>query len=220
MSEYQTPDAIERLIGSPDGQKQGELTNAIRENPFSLVLLDEIEKANTNILNLFLQVLDEGRLTDSLGRMVSFQNSIIIGTSNAGAEFIREYVEKKAGYAYSFFKRELTEHLLSKGIFRPEFLNRFDAVVIFKPLTNENLTDIAILMLKRLNKRLNEGQGIQLLITKELAEKIAKLGYQPEFGARPMNRVIQDKIENKIAQKILKGEVRRGDIIEIKPEEI
>ena len=220
MSEYQSLDSIERLIGSHDGKRQGLLTNAIRENPFSLVLLDEIEKAHSNILNLFLQVLDEGRLTDSLGRTVSFRNSIIIGTSNAGAEFIRKYVEKKAGYAFTFFKKELIEHLLTERIFRPEFLNRFDAVIIFKPLTRENLVDIAILMLQRLNRRLVHGRGIQFIITKELAEKIAQLGYHPEFGARPMNRVIQDRIENKIAKKILAGELNRGDAIEIKPEEI
>jgi len=219
MSEYQTLESIDRLIGSSDGT-QGLLTNAIRENPFSLVLLDEIEKAHSNILNLFLQVLDEGRLTDNLGRTVSFRNSIIIGTSNAGAEFIREYVSKKADYAYSFFKKDLVEYLLKRGIFRPEFLNRFDSVIIFKPLSQENLVKIAVLMLQRLNQRLLQGKGIQLVITQELAEKVAKLGYNPEFGARPMNRVIQDRIENKIAKKILSGELRRGDIIELKAEEI
>lgn len=220
MTEYQGTEAIDRLIGSSKGIEQGQLTNAIRENPFSLILLDEIEKAHSKILNLFLQVLDEGRLTDSLGRTVSFRNSIIIGTSNAGAEFIRKYVEKKAGYAYSFFKKELMEFLLSKGIFKPEFLNRFDAAIVFKPLSQENLVEVAILMLQRLNKRLGEGRGIQLVVTKELAEKVAELGYHPEFGARPMNRVVQDRIENKIAMKILKEELRRGDVIEIKPEEI
>jgi len=220
MSEYQSIESIQRLIGSHDGKGQGLLTNAIRENPFSLILLDEIEKAHPNILNLFLQVLDEGRLTDSLGRTVSFRNSIIIGTSNAGAELIRQYVGKRAGYGYSFFKKELIEHLLSKGIFRPEFLNRFDAVITFKPLSRENLLDIAILMLQRLNKRLAEGRGIEFVVTRELAEKVAKLGYHPEFGARPMNRVIQDKIENKIAVRILAGNLRRGDVIEMKPEEM
>jgi len=220
MSEYQSIDSIDRLIGSSDGLEQGQLTNAIRENPFALLMLDEIEKAHKNILNLFLQVLDEGRLTDSLGRTVSFRNAIIIGTSNAGAEFIREYVEKKAGYAYSFFKKELMEYLLRERIFRPEFLNRFDAVIIFKPLSHENLVDIAILMLKRLNKRLIEGRGIQFIVTQELAEKVARLGYDPEFGARPMNRVIQDRIENKIATKILQGDLKRGDVIEMGPGEI
>jgi len=220
MSEYQELESISRLIGSPDGKEQGQLTNAIRENPFSLVLLDEIEKAHPKILNLFLQVLDEGRLTDNSGRTVSFRNSIIIGTSNAGAEFIRKYVGEKADYAYSFFKKELTEHLLEKRMFRPEFLNRFDAVVVFNPLSKKNLIDIANLMLQRLSKRLSDGKGIRFIATKELTEKIAELGYHPEFGARPMNRVIQDRIESKIARRILEGGLKRGDVIEMKAEEI
>ena len=220
MSEYQSTESIQRLIGSSDGKEPGLLTNAIRENPFSLILLDEIEKAHPNILNLFLQVLDEGRLTDSLGRTVSFRNSIIIGTSNAGAELIRQYVGRKVDRAFSFFKKELIEHLLTERIFRPEFLNRFDAVVIFEPLSRKNLTDIAILMLQRLNKRLAVGRGIEFVVTKDLAEKVAELGYNPEFGARPMNRVIQDRIENKIATRILAGDLKRGDVIEMKPEEM
>jgi len=220
MSEFQTPSAINRLIGSPDGKEQGLLTNTIRERPFSLVLLDEIEKAHPNILNLFLQVLDEGRLTDALGRTVSFCNAIIVGTSNAGAEFIRRYVEEKKDYAYSFFQKELLEYLLREEIFRPEFINRFDAVLTFKPLTKEHLIKVAILMLERLNRRLNKTQGVQLIITKELAQRVVDLGYSPEFGARPMNRVIQDKIESQIAKKILQGKLKRGDVIEIKPEEI
>lgn len=221
MSEYQSIQSINRLIGSSDGT-QGLLTNAIRERPFSLVLLDEIEKAHPNILNLFLQVLDEGRLTDNLGRTVSFRNSIIIGTSNAGAEFIRQYLgqEKKPSYDYAAFKKELINNLLERGIFRPEFLNRFDATITFKPLSPEDLTLIAKLMLQKLNQRLVHGRGIQLVITDELAKKVAELGYNPEFGARPMNRVIQDRIENKIAKKILSGQLRKGDAIELKTEEI
>jgi len=220
MSEYQNTDSINQLIGSSDGKQQGLLTNAIRENPFSLLLLDEIEKANTNILNLFLQILDEGRLTDALGRTVDFCNAIIIGTSNAGAEFIRGYLKKESKYEHSEFKKKLIDYLLKNGIFKPEFLNRFDATIIFKTLTKENLIKIAFLMLKKLNERLMQGRGIRLIITKELAEKVAELGYEPEFGARPMNRVIQDKIENQIAEKILRSEVHRGDVVEINPKQI
>ncbi len=219
MSEYQSIESINRLIGSSDGT-QGLLTNAIRERPFSLVLLDEIEKAHPNILNLFLQVLDEGRLTDNLGRTLSFRNAIIIGTSNAGAEFIRQYLGKKEAHSYAEFKKELINNLLERGIFRPEFLNRFDATITFKPLSRKDLILIAKLMLGRLNQRLSRGRGIQLVITEELARKVAELGYNPEFGARPMNRVIQDRIENKIAKKILSGQLRRGDTIELKAEEI
>jgi len=219
MSEYQSIESIDRLIGSSDGT-QGLLTNAIRERPFSLVLLDEIEKAHPNILNLFLQVLDEGRLTDNLGRTVSFRNSIIIGTSNAGAEFIRQYLGKEKTRDYSSFKKKLINYLLEQGIFRPEFLNRFDATITFKPLSKKDLFLIAKLMLKRLNQRLVHGRGIQLIITDELAKKVAELGYNPEFGARPMNRVIQNRIENEIAKKILSGQLRRGDTVELKAEEI
>ncbi len=220
MSEYRGADSIRRLIGSSDGTQQGLLTNAIREAPFSLVLLDEIEKAHPDILNLFLQILDEGRLTDALGRTVSFKNAIIIGTSNAGAEFIRQYVSSKEDYNHTEFKKQLVDHLLRNSIFRPEFLNRFDAIVIFRPLTKENLIKIAKLMLKKLNKRLMQGRGVRLIITEELAEKIAELGYKPELGARPMNRVIQDKIENKIAKKILKNELQRGNTIQVDPKEL
>ena len=180
--------------------------------------MDEIEKSHHNILNLFLQVFDEGWLTDAFGRKVSFRDAIIIGTSNAGAEFIRERVKK--GENLESFKKDLTDHLLNKGIFRPEFLNRFDAVVVFRPLTHEHLIEIAKLMLNKLSKRLQEGMGIRLVVSHELVDKVAKLGYQPEFGARPMRRVIQDQIESQIAKKILEQGLKRGDFIEIKPEEI
>ena len=150
-----------------------------------------------------------------MGRTVCFCYSIIIGTSNAGAEFIRTYLKKEGEYEHSEFKKELIDYLLKNGIFRPEFLNRFDAAIIFKTLNKENLIKIALLMLKKLNKRLMQGRGIRLMITKQLAEKVAELGYKPEFGARPMNRVIQDKIENQIAGKILRSELHRGDVAEI-----
>ncbi len=215
MSEYQQLDAINRLIGSPDGKEPGYLTTAIREDPFSLVLLDEIEKANSNILNLFLQVLDEGRLTDSLGRTVSFLNAIIIGTSNAGSEFIRESIVQEKDL--DDLKKELLDKLQKEGIFRPEFLNRFDEVVIFKPLSKEHLLKIASLMLNSLNKRLLS-QGIGVSITSELLEKLVELGSDPVFGARAMKRVVQDKVENFVANKILEGTFKRGEMIVIDPE--
>ncbi len=217
MSEYQQLDAINRLIGSPDGKEPGYLTTAIREDPFSLVLLDEIEKANSNILNLFLQVLDEGRLTDSLGRTVSFLNAIIIGTSNAGSEFIRESIVQEKDL--DALKKELLDKLQKEGIFRPEFLNRFDEVVIFKPLSKEHLLKIASLMLNSLNKRLLS-QGIGISITPELLEKLVELGSDPVFGARAMKRVVQDKVENFVANKILEGAFKKGELITIEPKEL
>ncbi len=218
MTEYQDPSALNRMIGFAEKGEPGLFTKAVVENPFSLVLLDEIEKTYSKVLNLFLQVFDEGWLTDAFGRKVSFTNTIIIGTSNAGAELIRENV--KRGKSLDAFKEELIDHLLKAGIFTPEFLNRFDAVVIFKPLTHDNLIKIAILMMNDLSKRIMEGTGIRLVVDPELVNKIVELGYQPEFGARPMRRVIQDEIESRIAEKILKYNLKRGDFVEIKAEEI
>jgi ATP-dependent Clp protease ATP-binding subunit ClpC len=218
MTEYQDASSVNRMIGFAEKGEPGLFTKAITENPFSLVLLDEIEKTHPNILNLFLQVFDEGWLTDAFGKKVSFTNAIIIGTSNAGAELIRENV--KAGKSLDSFKEDLIDHLLKQGIFKPEFLNRFDAVVVFKPLTHEHLIKIAILMINDLSKRLMEGTGIRLVVNPALVDKIAELGYQPEFGARPMRRVIQDEVESRVAKKILQENLKRGDFIEIKAEEI
>jgi len=214
MSEYQQIDSINRLIGSPDGKEPGHLVTAIREDPFSLVLLDEIEKAHPDILNLFLQVLDEGRLTDSLGRTVSFLNAIIIGTSNAGAEFIRQTILE--GKDLAILKKEFLDKLQRENIFRSEFLNRFDEIIIFKPLNREHLLKIAHLMLNSLNKRLLS-QGIGVSITPELLEKLVELGSDPVFGARAMQRVIQDKVENFVANKLLEGTIKRGEMISLDP---
>jgi len=218
MTEYQEADSLNRMIGFAEKGEPGLFTKAITENPFSLVLLDEIEKTHPNILNLFLQVFDEGWLTDAFGRKVSFTNAIIIGTSNAGAELIRENV--KAGKPLDSFREELTDYLLKKGIFKPEFLNRFDAVVVFKPLTHEHLIKIAILMMNDLSKRLYEGTGIRLVVNPDLVDKIVELGYEPEFGARPMRRVIQDEIESRVAKRMLEQNLKRGDFVEIKASEI
>jgi len=214
MSEFQAIADIPRLIGSPG--EEGFLTTEVRERPFSSILLDEIEKAHPNILNLFLQVLDEGYLTDGLGRKVDFKNSIIIATSNAGYQIILEAI--KQGVEWSGVKERLLNYLFEKGIFRPEFVNRFDAVIVFKPLTKENLLDIVELLLQKIKKNL-AGKDIEFLVTQPLKEKIVELGYSPIFGAREMQRVIQDKVENILAQAILSGELKRGYRAEIDPEE-
>jgi ATP-dependent Clp protease ATP-binding subunit ClpC len=216
MSEYQNIYDVNRLIGASE-EEPGYLTTAVRETPFSLVLFDEIEKAHANILNLFLQVFDEGWLTDFAGRKVSFRNTIIIATSNAGAELVREMVGQGLNPAAE--REKLLEFLQANNIFKPEFMNRFDGVIIFHPLTKEHLMKIAGLMLESLNKRLAE-QKMSVVITEPLLEKIVELGYDPEYGARPMRRVIQDKIEDLISRKILDGSLRKGQSIEIKPEEI
>ena len=210
MSEFQEVKDISRLIGSLG--EEGMLTTPVRENPFSLILLDEIEKAHPNILNLFLQVLDEGFLTDGQGKKVDFKNAIIIATSNAAYQVILESL--KTPEAWSGVKQKLLDYIFEKGIFRPEFINRFDAVVVFKPLSQGNLLDIAELMLRSLKNHLKE-KGIDFLITKPLKEKIVELSYDPTFGARQMKRVVQDKVENVLAEALLSGTLKRGDSVEI-----
>ncbi|NQU82811.1 MAG: ATP-dependent Clp protease ATP-binding subunit [Parcubacteria group bacterium] len=205
MSEFQNSEDVKRFLGGEGAE--GMLTTAVRENPFSLVLLDELEKAHPNILTLFLQVLDEGWLTDGLGRKVDFKNTIVIATSNAGAELIRQKVQQGSGTG--LVKDELVDYLLKEGIYRPEFINRFDAVVVFGPLSKEHLFDIAGLKLNKLAKGLLN-KGIKLEITPELKQKIVELSYKPEFGAREMNRVIQDRVENVLARAMLSGELQRG----------
>ncbi|XOB46359.1 MAG: AAA family ATPase [Candidatus Nealsonbacteria bacterium] len=214
MSEFQNITDISRLIGS--SSQEGLLITRVREEPFSLILLDEIEKAHPNILNLFLQVLDEGHITDGLGRKVDFRNTIIIATSNAGYLIILEALKMQK--KMSEIKEELLDYLFKERIFRPEFINRFDAVVVFKSLTKENLFDISELLLKKVKKNLAQ-KSIEFVITPELKEKIVELGYEPKFGAREMQRVIQDKVGNVLAKALLSNQIKGGDSIEINPED-
>lgn len=215
MSEFQSPASLARLIGSPteaEAAGSGELTRKVKDAPFSLVLLDEIEKAHPDVLNIFLQILDDGRVTNGRGETVDFTNTIIIATSNAGAELIR--TAAKDGTLAEGFREQLLDHIQSSGQFRPEFLNRFDAVVAFKPLTQEQLGAIVNLQLQALNKRLAE-QNITVTLTPAARAKLAELGYQPEFGARALRRVMQDRVENAIAAKLLSGQVQRGETVTI-----
>jgi ATP-dependent Clp protease ATP-binding subunit ClpC len=214
MSEFQAISDIPRLIGAVSPvEMQGLLTTPVRETPFSLVLLDEIEKAHPNILNLFLQVLDEGHITDGQGRKIVFTNTIIICTSNAGADIIFKEIE--AGKTLE--KDKLLATLFNKNIFKPEFINRFDATVIFHPLTKENLLQIAQLTLQGLQKNLKEKE-IDFEITEPLKSKIVELSYKPAYGAREMRRVVQDKVENVIAQAMIADQIKKGDKIEVDPE--
>ncbi len=214
MSEFQAIADIPRLLGAVSPvEEQGLLTTPVRENPFSLVLLDEIEKAHPNILNLFLQVFDEGHITDGQGRRVMFTNTIIICTSNAGAVEIFKAVE----LANTVDKDKFLSFLFDKGMFRPEFINRFDATVIFHPLTRENLMAIAQLTLASLQKNLKE-KDIEFVISEALKVKIVELSYKPEFGAREMRRVVQDKVENSIAEALLSDKLVKGEKFEIHPE--
>ena len=214
MAEFQKIEDIYRFIGDQD--RPGLLTSQVRENPFSLVLLDEIEKAHPDILNLFLTVLDEGYLTDSWGRKISFSDTVIIGTSNAGANLIWEDIQKDK--ELNMVREDLLRYFLDQNIFRPEFLNRFDAVVIFRPLTEENLRAIVRLKLKKLKESLKKAKKIELVITEDLVAKVAQLGYEPAFGARAMNRVIRNRVENALAKAILTQEINRGDKVEVNAE--
>ncbi len=212
MSEFQEIKEISRLIGS--AEHEGLLTTQVRENPFSLILLDEIEKAHPNILNIFLQVLDEGHLTDGFGRKVSFLNTMIIATSNAGYKVILDALDQKTEWA--LVKQKLLDRIFERAIFRPEFINRFDAMVVFQPLNKENLLKISEFMFRKLKKGLKE-KDIEFIITRALKEKVVELGYNPTFGARNMKRVIQDKVENVLAQALLRDELKGGDTVEIEP---
>ncbi len=209
MSEYQDTSAIYRLIGQNGVQGSGILTEAVKQNPFSLVLLDELEKADPNILNLFLQVLDDGRLTDSTGRVVDFTNTIIISTSNAGTQYVADRI--KAGVELVDIREELIRSEL-KNYYRPEFLNRFDGIVLFRPLQSEEIKQIAKLMLKQVAKDL-EVKGVGFEIEDAALSELARVGFDPEFGARPMRRAIQDRVENGLANLVLKGELQRRDVV-------
>ncbi|NQV13016.1 MAG: ATP-dependent Clp protease ATP-binding subunit [Parcubacteria group bacterium] len=222
MSEYQDIASIHRFIGAPPGtagaKAGGELTNAVKDDPFSLILFDELEKAHPNILNLFLQLLDEGWLTDSSGRKVRFSNSIIIATSNAGAEFIRKSL--KQNLDAENLKQRLLDHLQSEGLFRPEFINRFTEVVSFQPLSPTDVKTITELLVNKFVVQIMDEKGIDIEITPAAIEKIAELGYDPLLGARPIKRTIQQKVENWLAKKMLSGEVERGSKLVIDQSDI
>ncbi len=208
MSEYQHPDSVKKMIGTTDGTR-GYLTEAVRQSPFSLLLLDELEKAHPDILNLFLQVMDDGRLTDADGRTIDFTNCIIIATSNVGARFIQD--EMHNGTDPEEIKTTLINEHLIKAM-RPEFINRFDGVIVFSPLSQENVKDITRLMLADIGKMLAQ-KGINLRLEDEGVKKLATLGFDPKFGARPLRRLLQERVEDKIANLLLAGKLRRRDTV-------
>lgn len=212
MSEYQERHSVSRLIGAPPGyigyEEGGQLTEAVRHKPYSVVLLDEIEKAHPDLFNLLLQVLDEGRLTDSKGRTVNFRNVIVIMTSNLGSDIIRDRMEK-----YSNNMPEDEQDKLRKDIFmllrrslRPEFLNRIDEIVMFKPLSQEQITDIVRIQLRLINNTLSS-QNINLVVTEEAVQWLSERGYDPQSGARPVKRLIQKEIINELSKEIIAGKI-------------
>jgi ATP-dependent Clp protease ATP-binding subunit ClpC len=207
MSEYQQPEDVARLLSDGQGEAKS-LIMQVRQQPFSVVLLDEIEKAHPNILNLLLQLLDEGKLTDSQGRVVSFKDCVVIATSNAGADSIRQHIE--AGEQLENFENALLDQLINSGQFRPELLNRFDEIVLFRPLTPDELAQVVRLMLSGINKTLAT-QNISITLTDAAIAAIVQAGNDPRLGARPMRRALQRAVENTVAGKILRGEAHPGD---------
>jgi ATP-dependent Clp protease ATP-binding subunit ClpA len=181
----------------------------VRQHPFSLVLLDEMEKADKDVLNLFLQVFDDGRLTDSVGKVIDFTNTIIIATSNAGTSFVQEQLIQ--GVSLESIRQQLIKSEL-KQYYRPEFLNRFDGIVLFRSLQRDEIKQVASLMLKRVAKDL-EKRGVELRVEEPALENLAKIGFDPEFGARPMRRAIQDTVENQLAELILADKLKRRDVV-------
>jgi ATP-dependent Clp protease ATP-binding subunit ClpB len=223
MSEYMEKFSVSRLIGAPPGyvgyDEGGQLTEAVRRKPYSVVLLDEIEKAHPEVFNVLLQVLDEGRLTDSKGKTVDFKNTIIIMTSNLGSQLISERVaatfgtDKRWDDTFADLKKELLQ--LLKQTIRPEFLNRIDEVVVFRPLAQADIRAIVDLQIQRV-RDLTEKKGIHLEVADEAMDWLAKLGYDPMFGARPLKRMIQKHLINPLSEEFLKGTFEEGDTVKVK----
>ncbi|HEX6269440.1 MAG TPA: ATP-dependent chaperone ClpB [Anaerolineales bacterium] len=214
MSEYQEKHTVSRLVGAPPGyvgyEEGGQLTEAVRRRPYSVVLLDEIEKAHSEVFNVLLQVLDDGRLTDGQGRTVNFKNTVVIMTSNVGSNWIKDLGIDNA--------RDKVMDELNR-MFRPEFLNRIDEVILFRALTREHLREVVEIQLQTLKKRLAD-RNIQVEVTDEAKEKLAEEGYDPVLGARPLKRVIQRRIQNVMALKILRGEIKEGErvVVDVGPD--
>ena len=220
MSEYMERHSVSRLVGAPPGyvgyEEGGQLTEAVRRRPYSVVLLDEIEKAHPEVFNILLQILDDGRLTDNKGRVVNFKNTIIIMTSNIGANLImeksKEIDSSNADMIHEEIRRDV--ELLLKQTLRPEFLNRIDEIITFHALTKDHLKQIIALQFSQLRKMVVE-KGIHINLTDEAMEYLARVGYDPAFGARPLKRALQKYIANPLASKLLSGEIKKNDIIDV-----
>jgi ATP-dependent Clp protease ATP-binding subunit ClpC len=216
MSEYMERHTVSRLIGAPPGyvgyEEGGQLTEAVRRRPYSIVLLDEIEKAHPEVYNVLLQVFDDGRLTDGKGRVVDFTNTAIIATSNVGSDIIQDNLEAKNPKPYDQLKDELTAILRLR--FKPEFLNRIDDIIVFHALTKDQIRQIVELQLERV-KRTLRAQRIELQFTDAVLDRIADVGYVPELGARELKRKIQSEIETPLASEILSGRITPGERVTV-----
>ena len=219
MSEYMEKHSVSKMIGSPPGyvghEDGGQLSEKVRRNPYSVILFDEIEKAHPDVFNILLQVLDDGHITDSQGRKVDFKNTIIIMTSNAGAQSIVE--PKKLGFASSDDEKQNYERMKNsvmeevRRIFKPEFLNRIDETIVFRSLNKNDMKQIVTLMLKDLTDRCKSQMDITLHVRDSVKNYIVEKAYEPKYGARPLRRKIQNEIEDQLAEEILDGKVKKGD---------
>ncbi len=214
MSEYQEKHTVARLLGAPPGyigfEEGGQLTEAVRRRPYSVLLFDEIEKAHADVFNVLLQMLDDGRLTDGQGRTVDFRNTIVIMTSNIGSHRILQYQGSFVGEVFDRMKTAVLEEL--RKHFRPEFLNRVDDVIVFHALSKEHLKQIVEILLARLRERLAD-RHITLDLTDAARDYLVRVGYDPAYGARPLKRVLQHEVETALAKLLLKGEVRDGQTV-------
>src|SRR5690606_37177760 len=210
MSEYQERHSVSRLIGAPPGyvgyDEGGQLTEAVRRKPYSVILLDEIEKAHADVFNILLQVLDDGRLTDNKGRVANFKNTIIIMTTNIGSAVIQENFEKITDENYFEVLEDTKDQVLEllRKTVRPEFINRIDEIIMFRPLSRADIRKIVDIQVGLVRKRL-EDSGIRIELSDSALDRLAKLGYDPQFGARPLKRVLQREILNELSKQILAG---------------
>lgn len=218
MSEFQTPESIDRLIGSRQMNVQGKLVTAAKENPFSILLLDEIEKAYPRALDLFLQILDEGYVTDGFGEKVSFRNMVIIATSNAGAPLIKNLVRQAAPMAE--IRKQVLDQIVENNLFRLEFLSRFDGLIFFEPLKESELEAVAEIKLKQFAERLKKEKNIIIHFALDVVPKIVEKGFEPEFGTRSLSRFIEDSIEDLIVTRIISGELVEGSTVTISGDEL
>jgi len=223
MSEYMEKHNVSRLIGAPPGyvgyEEGGQLTERIRRRPYAVVLLDEIEKAHPDVFNMLLQIMEEGRLTDNVGRIVDFKNTIVVMTSNIGADLIKSggiqgfgYAKKTDDQNFDNMKKSLLREI--EKFFRPEFINRLDETIIFRPLTKDNLYNIIDIEMKKMGKRLIE-QGIRLELDSDARDFLIEKGYNPDFGARPLRRAIEQFVEDALSESILRGEYKGMDLVKI-----
>ena len=223
MSEYMEKHSVSKMVGSPPGyvgyDEGGQLSEKVRRNPYSVILFDEIEKAHPDVFNILLQVLDDGHITDAQGRKIDFKNTVLIMTSNAGAERIVE--PKRLGFTvandekadYDNMKNNVMDEV--KRMFKPEFLNRIDEIIVFHALTRSNIEEIVDIMLSSINRRIESQMNITLHVTPKAKSWLIDKGYDQKYGARPLRRALQSNIEDKLAEEVLDGNIRAGDKVTV-----